>query len=74
MDQDEKQLLINPAWCKGCGICVAFCPTRALSMVEGKALLTEPNKCVMCGLCEIRCPDYAIYISDNKEERNQWAK
>ena len=25
---------INIQWCKGCGICVAFCPKKALSLDE----------------------------------------
>ncbi|MGN0312508.1 MAG: 4Fe-4S binding protein, partial [Lachnospiraceae bacterium] len=22
----QKKLVLNSAWCKGCGICEAFCP------------------------------------------------
>ena len=29
----KKKLVIDPAWCKGCGICAAFCPKNALEMV-----------------------------------------
>lgn len=27
-----KQLLINREWCKGCGICVKFCPISVLEL------------------------------------------
>ena len=55
---------INPGWCKGCGICVEFCPGRALGVVEAKARMLFPEKCVECGLCEQRCPDYAIWMEE----------
>lgn len=58
----KKQLVLEPKWCKGCGICVAFCPKEALILVNNKIRLKEDNKCVQCGLCEMRCPDYAVYL------------
>ena len=61
-DKEEPGLKINPSWCKGCGICVAFCPKDALEMADGKARLKDINECNLCTLCELRCPDYAIYI------------
>ncbi|HAK05597.1 MAG TPA: ferredoxin [Firmicutes bacterium] len=65
-DSNEKELKINPSWCKGCGICVAFCPKDTLEMVDGVVRLKEPSDCIMCGICEQRCPDYAIYVYDGK--------
>lgn len=57
-----RMLHINRLWCKGCGICIAFCPKKALSLdAEGKAV-HEPDKCVSCGLCEQYCPDLAIVL------------
>lgn len=58
----KRELVINPVWCKACGICVAFCPKKALKLVQGTAVLTLESACVLCGICESRCPDYAIYI------------
>lgn len=57
-----KKLIILPNWCKGCGICVAFCPNGALILDNGKAALAHAEKCTGCGLCEMRCPDYAVYL------------
>ena len=62
----EKRLVINTAWCKGCGICAAFCPKGALEIVGEKVRLIE-GKCILCGQCETRCPDYAIYVE--RQER-----
>lgn len=70
----NKNLVINQAWCKGCGICAAFCPKEALEVVEEKVQRKEGTECILCGMCELRCPDYAIYIEEKEEESNQWVK
>ena len=57
-----KKLEIYPKWCKGCGICVAFCPKNVLGLEGGKIVIQDETGCIKCGLCELRCPDYAIYI------------
>lgn len=59
----KKKLTINREWCKGCGICVAFCPKGVLVLdEEGKACWAHPEKCKNCGLCELRCPDIAMEL------------
>lgn len=62
-----KKLVFEASWCKGCGICVAFCPKKALELSGGKVKLRDDNSCVLCGQCELRCPDYAIYLEEVKE-------
>lgn len=64
---ENKKLVINPAWCKGCGICAAFCPKEVLVIVHEKVQLINEADCIKCGLCELRCPDYAIYIEKEGE-------
>ena len=64
-----KKLVFIPAWCKGCGICIALCPRQALGMDNGKAVPSEGDLCVACGQCEQWCPDYAIYLEDTEEVR-----
>lgn len=58
----EKSLTIDKDWCKGCGICVAFCPKNVLEIKEGKVVIKDLEACIECGQCELRCPDYAIYL------------
>jgi len=61
---------VFPEWCKGCGICVAFCPTGVLEMKDQKAVVAHPEKCVRCYLCARRCPDFAIGIEDREGRVN----
>ena len=60
-------LVIQESWCKGCGICVAFCPRGALTLINDKAVLINEPVCTLCGFCEQLCPDYAIYIESNPD-------
>uniref|UniRef100_UPI002355B94B 4Fe-4S dicluster domain-containing protein n=1 Tax=Enterocloster asparagiformis TaxID=333367 RepID=UPI002355B94B len=57
-----KRLMIEPKWCKGCGICAAFCPKNVLEIRKEKVTAVNLQDCIGCGLCELRCPDYAIYL------------
>jgi len=54
---------IYEEWCKGCNICVSFCPTQTLELSRsGKSTVAHPAKCIYCGLCELLCPDLAITV------------
>lgn len=66
---DHGKLVIKPAWCKGCGICVAFCPVKALALENDKVVVADIEKCTQCGMCELRCPDFAIYVGRRKNEK-----
>jgi 2-oxoglutarate ferredoxin oxidoreductase subunit delta len=61
-DKSNLNLIINKAWCKGCGICVEFCPKDVLEVKNEKVEIVDIDKCIKCGLCELRCPDYAINL------------
>lgn len=58
-----KEIIVNADWCKGCGICVAFCPTQVFDMSKEKIpVVARLEKCISCDLCELRCPDVAITL------------
>jgi len=68
----EAKIDIYKAWCKACGICVAFCPTGALAKDEtGSPYVKDVEKCISCGWCEIRCPDFAITVGKKEKGRKR---
>ena len=59
----QYKIDIFEAWCKSCGICVAFCPCGCLeTSEEGPPLVPRSDLCSGCGWCEIHCPDFAISV------------
>ncbi len=67
------QVFIIPERCKGCRLCIEFCPQGVLreseamnakgyhypEIVEGKE-----NDCVHCEFCTMVCPEFAIYTEE----------
>ncbi len=59
--------------CKGCHLCVAFCPRGCIVVSQGindkgyfPAELQEPGEggkgCTGCAVCALVCPDIAIEV------------
>lgn len=66
MSEQKKayEHVIRERWCKGCNICVAFCPKQVLTLRSGKVFAERPDLCIGCRLCELRCPDFAIELRE----------
>ena len=70
MDDKRKEFfhVIRERYCKGCNICVAFCPKQVLILKNGKVFPERPQLCIGCKACELRCPDFAIEVHPKGEE------
>ncbi len=63
-----REIRVNSRWCKGCGICVAFCQPQVLHAgPDGVPQIADLDACTLCMLCELRCPDFAIVVIEEKE-------
>lgn len=72
------EIVINPAYCKGCEICVVSCPKKVLqpsNQITSKGYtLPEavyPEACTACRICEIVCPDLAIAVDGDRQNRRK---
>lgn len=66
------ELKINRDWCKGCGICVHFCPAKVLELdALEKAAAVRPEACICCRMCELRCPDLAIEVLTDEGDNDE---
>jgi len=65
-----NKISIEAEYCKGCGLCIFYCPRDVLQasstpnskgypVVEVKAA----DQCIGCRSCEINCPDFAIEVT-----------
>ncbi|WP_308463920.1 4Fe-4S binding protein [Clostridium felsineum] len=60
--------MIKKERCKGCNICISFCPKKVLALDDlEKVKVVNEEACINCGQCELRCPDYAIYVEKRLE-------
>lgn len=53
---------VNSKICTGCGKCLKWCPTEAISLVDKVAFIGE-SLCLGCGECAVTCPFQAIAIN-----------
>jgi 2-oxoglutarate ferredoxin oxidoreductase subunit delta len=68
----KASVKVNEDWCKGCRICVEFCPKQVFEMESLKAVVRDESACILCYQCEMLCPDFAIEVNEvedkNKDE------
>lgn len=66
-----KAIHIDTKLCKGCKLCIQYCPHGVLEKSE------KPNKqgyypptpiniknCKLCRLCEFYCPELAVFVEE----------
>jgi 2-oxoglutarate ferredoxin oxidoreductase subunit delta len=68
----EKLILFSER-CKGCAMCIHFCPKEILSASDKVNLLgytytkvDNEDECSQCKNCELVCPDMAIKVMDRQ--------
>ena len=66
----KSEFTIKKERCKGCSVCVTFCPKQVLELdALGKVFVAHHENCIACGQCELRCPDYAIFMNKITPEK-----
>jgi 2-oxoglutarate ferredoxin oxidoreductase subunit delta len=60
---------IDQERCKGCQLCIYFCPKAAISQSDkvnaggySPVLFDENGKCTGCAACAVVCPEVAIQV------------
>jgi len=67
---EVAKVTIDEGFCKGCGLCVNFCPKNILELnmdyitVKGYhvAHCIDMDVCNGCATCAMMCPDVAITV------------
>ena len=64
------RVLFREERCKGCGLCIEFCPRKLIVSDTGRinasgfhpVKILDQEKCTGCTSCAIVCPDVVIEI------------
>jgi len=64
-----SKVVFDEAKCKGCELCVHFCPKKVIRMADRinakgyhPACLADEDNCISCGICGRMCPDAVIEV------------
>jgi len=74
-EYEKGTFTLFPGLCKGCGLCIAKCPSEALSWsdvlgVYGTPAVVTNDKCITCGVCELSCPECAITVTRKHKKKS----
>jgi len=65
----KGRIEIDEDRCKGCGLCIMFCPRKVLEFAKhlnrrgvNPPRVAKPDECTGCGFCAMMCPDVAITV------------
>lgn len=67
MKKNGEKIYVDATLCKGCNLCIDFCPKEALKPSETMnkkgvfPAVVDEEKCNLCGTCTLFCPDFAIF-------------
>jgi 2-oxoglutarate ferredoxin oxidoreductase subunit delta len=61
-EKTPPRIEVKLSWCKGCGLCVAYCNRGVLEMKGILPAVLHAEKCSRCLQCEAICPDFAIQV------------
>ena len=75
LNLDRKPMIvIDEKLCKGCSICIHFCPKHVLELSKEvnsygyyMPSVVEGADCSDCQQCQLLCPDFAIFIVEEQE-------
>ena len=69
-----ERLEINENLCKGCDICIEFCPTDVFDKSDKLnrrgyylPVVARVEDCTGCRICDLMCPEMAIVIVEAKK-------
>jgi 2-oxoglutarate ferredoxin oxidoreductase subunit delta len=73
--ENMGKITINEEYCKGCGLCINFCPQKLIRTANHISkpgyhpaeLCDSGNKCTGCAICAMVCPDVAITVYREKK-------
>ena len=65
------RVAINGELCKGCNICIEFCPTDVFDNSDRLnrkgyyvPLVAKEEECTGCRVCDLMCPEFAIVVTE----------
>jgi ferredoxin len=56
--------VIDEETCTGCGTCVDWCPTDAITLDDEGVARRDEDACIGCGVCARFCPEEAISLEE----------